>query len=174
MRIRLDRIQDEPFRWEESRRIEALELERSELTALSEIGWRGEVRRTSPGFFLRADLQYEQTLACSRCLKPLRQEVEGRLELLVLTEPQEVESEELELNEEDLGVLVIEDETLDTDPLLIEQLQLNVPMRSLCREDCRGLCPACGQDLNEAACNCAEPTDPRWDALAEMRERFGE
>ncbi len=66
-------------------------------------------------------------------------------------------------------------ETLETDPLLLEQLQLNVPMKPLCRPDCQGLCPTCGADRNEDACSCEERSaDPRWAALAALKSRLEE
>ena len=58
------------------------------------------------------------------------------------------------MHEQDLGELYLTEEILETDPILIEQLQLNVPMKPLCRPDCKGLCPDCGADLNEGACSC--------------------
>jgi uncharacterized protein len=66
----------------------------------------------------------------------------------------------------------VSEEILETEPVLIEQLQLNIPMKPLCRPDCAGLCPTCGADLNQGACACAKPADPRWDRLAALRERL--
>jgi uncharacterized protein len=77
---------------------------------------------------------------------------------------------EHELREEDVNVLEIPDETLDLDPILLEQLQLNIPMRALCRPECQGLCPVCGGNRNEAPCDCRQhDVDPRWAALAHLR-----
>ncbi len=79
---------------------------------------------------------------------------------------------ELELEEADLGVLYLKGEILDTDPILTEQIQLNVPMRQLCRQDCTGLCPQCGIDRNVESCDCEDVGDPRWDALTALRDRL--
>jgi uncharacterized protein len=69
-------------------------------------------------------------------------------------------------------VVFLEGEVFDTRPLLVEQLQLNVPMKPVCREDCRGLCPQCGADLSQGDCSCGgQPPDPRWAALAALRDR---
>jgi uncharacterized protein len=82
---------------------------------------------------------------------------------------------ERELLEEDLGLVVVAGEILETDPILIEQLQLNIPMKPLCRPDCKGLCPVCGADRNVTACSCAAPAgDVRWAALAAVKSRLGE
>ena len=64
-------------------------------------------------------------------------------------------------------------ELLATEPLVAEQVQLNLPTHPLCREDCRGLCPRCGANLNDGPCGCAEPPgDPRWAALAGLRDKM--
>ena len=60
------------------------------------------------------------------------------------------------LQAEDLGVVYVEDHELDTEPLLFEQVQINIPMKPLCRPECAGLCPHCGADLNAGACSCAD------------------
>jgi len=74
------------------------------------------------------------------------------------------------LHESDLGVLYVEGPVLETDPILVEQLQLNIPMKPLCRPDCPGLCPRCGADLNLGSCECTAPTgDSRWAALSVLR-----
>ena len=88
----------------------------------------------------------------------------------ILVDGHRHEAGERELDEDDLGVLHLEEEVLDTRPILLEQLQLNIPMKPLCRPDCQGLCPQCGADLNLGACGCGErQVDPRWAALAALK-----
>jgi len=54
-----------------------------------------------------------------------------------------------------------------------EQVFLSLPARSLCGEDCKGLCPRCGKNLNSESCNCdAAPADPRWSALSDLASRM--
>jgi uncharacterized protein len=175
MQIWLDQVREEPFNWDETRSVRPETLDRPELLALSPIHWRGQVVFADPGYFLRARLSYEQTLSCNRCLKPIVEPTESDIELLVLVERHPEAGGEHGLQERDLGTLFVQDEVLETDPILIEQLQLNVPMKPLCRADCKGLCPECGADLNEGACSCGETTtDPRWAALAALKSRFEE
>ena len=60
---------------------------------------------------------------------------------------------------------------LDLEPMVREVILLEAPSTPLCREDCQGLCPTCGIDLNTATCNCeAAPVDLRWDALDQLRD----
>jgi uncharacterized protein len=57
--------------------------------------------------------------------------------------------------------------------VLREQVLLAVPLRAICREDCKGLCPQCGANLNEKRCSCAEPVeDPRWSGLKDLRGKL--
>ena len=174
MRIRLDDVRREPFSWAETVEVPAASLEREELAALSPVAWRGRIAWADPAFHLRARARYEQTLRCDRCLREYSEPAESELELMVPDEEEPGDGER-ELSAEDLGVVHAVGGVLDTRPLLVEQLQLNVPMRPLCREDCRGLCPACGVNRNLEACECRDETvDPRWAALAELRGRLPE
>jgi len=173
MQIWLDQVRDEPFNWDETQSISPATLERPELIALGPVTWKGQVIHADPGYFLRARLSYEQTLCCIRCLKPIVERSAPDVELMILVERGPGGAGEHELREQDLGVLYLEEEVLETDPILIEQLQLNVPMKPLCRPDCQGLCPLCGIDRNVGSCACAEPTaDPRWAALAALKSRL--
>lgn len=172
MEIRLDQIGDEPLRWQETRSISVESLQRTQLLELGDIGWGGEIVRTNFGFLLSARVGYTQTLECPRCLGPSPVEVEAEIELLIQPKSKEPVVAELELEEADLGVLHLKGEILDTDPILTEQIQLNMPMRQLCRQDCTGLCPQCGIDRNVESCDCEDVGDPRWDALTALRDRL--
>ena len=175
MQIWLDQVREEPFNWEETKSVAPEALETPELAALSPIHWKGQVAFADPGYYLRARLDYEQTLSCDRCLKPIVEPVESDIELLVLVERNPGAAGEHELDERDLGILYNKGEVLETDPIFLEQLQLNIPMKPLCRPDCKGLCPQCGADRNDADCACEEQTaDPRWAALAALKSRLDE
>lgn len=174
MRIRLEEARHEPLRWSETVEVPVESLEREELASLSPVLWEGRMAYADPGFHFRARAEYRQTLRCARCLTEYVEPVAAELELLVL-EQDEPEEEEQELEEADLGVLYVDGPVLDTRPLLVEQIQLNVPMRPLCSEDCRGLCPQCGADLATGGCDCKdESVDSRWAALAALRDRLPE
>ena len=80
---------------------------------------------------------------------------------------------EVELEKDELGALIIEGEHLDTEPLIAEQILLEVPMKPLCSPECRGLCPRCGADRNVVPDCCEEPAgDERWEALGALRDRL--
>lgn len=182
MLIDLKRVREEPFAWSEELRLSLETLERPEVQGLSAVVCRGRVEFADPGFVLRAELAYEQTLVCDRCLEPLVEQILVPVELVVLVAgaadpavdadrgPEVVERE---LEERDLDVLSIDVEELDTETMVREQFQLNLPMKPLCSPTCLGLCARCGGNRNRGECQCAEEApDPRWAALAGLRDRF--
>ncbi|HTQ81364.1 MAG TPA: DUF177 domain-containing protein [Thermoanaerobaculia bacterium] len=175
----MDQVREEPCNWNETERITLEELDRPELLAVGPVAWRGQVVYADPGFFLRGHLSYDQTVSCNRCLTPIHEPVSAEVELMILVErPAGGGSHggsEHELKEEDLGTLTLEGEILDTHPIILEQVQLNVPMKPLCRPDCQGLCPVCGIDRNTGSCSCEERTaDTRWAPLAALKGRLTE
>ena len=177
MKVRLDRLGDEPFAWQEALELSHEDLEHPDLTGLSEIRCRGRIGRTTTGFLLELALSYEQTLACTRCLGESASRVDAQVDLAVEVDDEKARrgepADDYELAHEDLGVLVLPAPQLDTRPLVVEQVELHVPMKWLCREECAGLCPECGADLNAGKCDCEPAADPRWAALARLKEKSG-
>ncbi len=176
MKVRLDRLGDEPYIWQEALALSRDDLGHPDVIALSEVAASGSVSLAVPGFHLHVSLSYEQTLACTRCLGEITSPVETRFDLLVTVEGEDGSEElvgERQLAGDDLGTLALPSPLLDTRPLIVEQMQLNVPMKSLCREDCAGLCADCGADLNAGPCECRPAADPRWAALAKLQDGSG-
>ena len=98
-------------------------------------------------------------LSCSRCIEPFEVPFEAEFDLQYLSETANQGEGERELADEDLGTAFYRDGTLDIAELLREQFQLTLPMKPLCDDACRGLCPECGASLNRADCGCA----PKWE-----------
>ena len=170
MKIRLDKIGVEPQRWRETLSIPAAQLNRTQLLELHPVSWSGQIWSDHPGYRLAAEFSYEQVVACDRCLSPINQDVDGDLQLILMTNAPQPTEEEIELAAEDLEILYLDGDEIDPESLLIEQLQLSVPMRAICREDCQGLCPDCGSNRNLEQCGCEEARiDPRWEALRGLK-----
>lgn len=119
----------------------------------SDITLKGAIVRFGGALTLDAVLEGCYTTSCSRCLKP----VSVRFELS-LDEP---------LNGEEAEEGVLSDNHLCEFDLLVQHAVLSqLPMTVLCGQDCKGLCPTCGKNLNEGACDCKEDDwDPRFDIL---------
>lgn len=170
MKIHLQRVRREPFRFAETLDVSPKMLERDEVLAIGPVEWSGKVVWADPGYYLTGRLEYDQTLSCDRCLEPITERRLSDVEVLLLVDAPRPMSGEHELSEEDLGILHLDDEVFDTWPLVVEQLQLDVPMKPVCRPDCKGLCPVCGADRNAGDCGCDTRTvDPRWAALEKLR-----
>ena len=171
MRILLDRIEAEPTQWQEAVDIPPAELDEHDLLELGQISWQGRVWKGKPGYRLEARLSYWQKIACVRCLTAVEQAVDSEVKLVILTEDSSPDVDEVELTADDLDVLYLKGVELDTDPILREQLQLNIPMRLLCDEECQGLCPNCGTNRNLDSCDCeTTPMDPRWQVLRGLKQ----
>ena len=173
MRIRLERARVEPLQWQESIELSAAELGLEPEVEVSPVAVRGTLTWAAPSYLFAARLAYRQTVPCDRCLAAVTEALDYQVELLVETRPEAAgEAGEHELAGEELGVLAVAGEELDTRAVVVEQVELNLPTHPLCREDCAGLCPVCGQSLNDAdpeEHRHDEGGDPRWAKLRELR-----
>ena len=104
--------------------------------------------------YLRGRLRIECELSCARCGENIPFAVDESLELLMTRGEDDVTVEDLELNPEDLNLGYYEDNEIYLDDLLREQIILALPIRPICKESCRGLCPLCGANRNETECHC--------------------
>ncbi len=108
---------------------------------------------------------------CCRCLTPVEEPLRADVKLLV--QRRQASEDELEAVAEDDLIRIVDPGTREINLVdrLRDSLALELPMRVHCRDDCKGLCPQCGVNLNEGECDCGEATaDPRWDALARLRD----
>jgi uncharacterized protein len=121
----------------------------------------------------RAETRLE--LDCSRCVEPFEMPVDTKFELRYVPQSENAGDGEREVSEDDLTTAFYREGTLDLIELLREQFQLVLPMKPLCAEACRGLCPVCGANLNRAECGHT-PTweDPRLAPLKGLLNRHKE
>ncbi|PMQ00907.1 MAG: hypothetical protein CBR30_08695 [Dictyoglomus sp. NZ13-RE01] len=118
-------------------------------------------------------------LTCSRCLKEFTYNIDVDVEEVYLWDlpilrnisPSEAE---VELTEEDFK-FVLEKEILDLDPLVEDNVRISIPIKPLCKPDCKGLCPVCGHDLNLGPCEHVGEinVDPRWEPLTKILKKGG-
>ena len=127
---------------------------------------------------VRGRLSARLGLQCGRCLEPFELPVDQELDLFYLPHRPDaaVEGEEEEddvgLSDHDMVVAFYRGGELDLGQMVREQFFLAVPMKHLCRQDCAGLCPACGANRNQVACQCVvEDTDPRLVPLKKLLDR---
>ena len=117
-----------------------------------------DLESVSDGILATGSVTARWRSECRRCLADVADEAVGGFQELF--EPQAREGETYPLRHEHV----------DLEPLARETLLLELPLAPLCREDCRGLCPSCGADLNQGQCACVRvERDPRWAALDALR-----
>jgi uncharacterized protein len=120
---------------------------------------------------LRAHIVGDFEMLCARCLQPVGQHVDQRFDLIFRPAGADSDQAERSISEAETEIGYYETSGLLLEDAVREQVLLSLPDRSLCQEDCKGLCPHCGTNLNETTCNCGEQiVDPRWGAL----QGFGE
>ena len=121
----------------------------------------GQVRNTAD--VLELDMTARTTLdaMCDRCGKEFLQEKEISYSCML--------AEELQ-NEENDEIVLLEDGKVDVGDLARTAFILGMDTKTLCSEDCKGLCPRCGADLNLGPCSCKKETDPRLAVLAKLLE----
>ena len=121
-------------------------------------------------------LRTEVGVACARCLEPARAGVEGEMRYIfsLRRDERRQEAEEGPDGEEEMIILDSWEDEIDLRQLIWEVLITSLPGAVLCSDDCRGLCPQCGADLNEGPCGCGkESRDPRFDVLKNFMEDNG-
>ncbi len=143
---------------------------------------KGTVRRDQ-GTTVVLDVTVTSTLEmpCSRCLEPFTVPVNAHVETrfvpagdLAKVTAETVKSGEIEDDVEDqvLGLAEYRDESIDLGHVVLEQFVLALPMKPLCQDECRGLCPVCGSNRNREACECKQEwIDPRLAALADLKKQ---
>jgi uncharacterized protein len=139
--------------------------EAADAVPMAEVHATGRVSKAGPGrYYWSGEIEGTAVGACRRCLNELRLPVRGEVHLLF------VEAGDQEIGDDpDAFQLQPRATAVDLRSAVREQWLLNAPEFALCRDDCKGLCPRCGADLNAGPCSCPPETDSRWDALRTVR-----
>ncbi len=129
----------------------------------------GEITNTAGYMRMALSASIPYATACARCLRPVSGSFSFRFEKTVA--PAKLVEDIREEDRDDY--VIVYNGFLDVDEELYEMLILEFPAKLLCREDCAGLCPRCGKDLNDGPCSCEEKeVDPRLAPLAELLKKF--
>ncbi len=154
----------------------AEELGRDELAGLGSVGIEVKV---GPGHLEReydADgtVTFTADLECSRCAEPYPFANPSAFHVRFRPRPEASTDEEVEIaTEDELDVEFYSEPVIPLRELALEQVQLSIPMKPLCDENCLGLCPTCGVNRTREQCSCSEPVaDERWGALKDLREEL--
>ena len=168
--LSLDAVLDEPLPFAFELYFSTAGLDREPLLEISPVRLEGEISRIEKGFAFNARIAYGGRLECSRCLASYPFQTREDFSLVLAKRPPAAGGE-ISLEGEDFDAYFYDEPVLPVAPIAEERIQMSVPMKPLCREECRGLCPLCGEDLNAADCGCAlETADPRWEALRQLKK----
>jgi uncharacterized protein len=123
---------------------------------------RGQVRNAAGALMLEGEASTVLSLLCDRCGKPFEREKTVPFSTLLATELEDEDSDD---------ILLLNGAELDMDEVASTAFILAMDTKNLCFEDCRGICPGCGVDLNEENCRCRPETDPRLAALKQLLDK---
>jgi len=122
---------------------------------------------------VRAHYAGDFEMECARCVEPVRMPLEGYFDLIFRPQEADADSGERAITVDETEIGYYEKSGLLLEDVVREQVLLSLPGRALCQPDCKGLCPRCGQNLNQAVCSCEDtPADPRWNALAGLADKL--
>jgi uncharacterized protein len=170
MTISLEAASAEPLTFDFELRLPLETLDREPLVEITPVRFAGQVAPIEAGYSLIGDLAWGGKLECSRCLAPYDFTSDEGFSLVLYPHKAGAPAEQ-ELGRDELDVYFYDQPEVPVVPIVEERIQMAVPMKPLCREDCRGLCAQCGADLNQGDCGCrTETIDPRWEALQKLKK----
>ncbi|MCK4911997.1 MAG: DUF177 domain-containing protein [Thermodesulfovibrionales bacterium] len=131
------------------------------------------VQEVAGEFLVKGNVSASMELTCGRCLKEFKKDLALAIDLVYSrTNEAEGEGKDHEVTAGELNTGFITGDELDLAEVVSEQLMLSMPMRPLCEEGCKGICPKCGADLNEKECGCeTRSIDPRFQVLKEYLKK---
>ncbi len=131
-----------------------------------------DIHKDKDRFHLTGGVRATLQLPCSRCLEPFAMPVDASFDLRYEPRQDTSSARETEVREDDFSTAYYDDQQVDLRQLMSEQFHLAAPMKPLCVEGCRGLCPQCGGNLNRETCACAVGwQDPRLAPLKGLVSR---
>lgn len=125
-----------------------------------DIMFKGDFFKVDDSIELNATIRYTYKEVCARCLKEFMNTIETQFTACI-TDNEVEDSEEINI--------ILHDNSIDIDKAIKQVIYLSIPMKSLCSEDCKGICPKCGANLNIEECDCENNSiDPRLEELKKL------
>ncbi len=122
---------------------------------------------------LRGNFAGRFEVPCARCVEPVEIPLAGDFDLIFRPVGVDAGGPERAISAQETEIGYYQGDSLLLEDVLREQVLLSLPVRTLCKPDCKGLCPRCGRNRNQEPCSCeAGPADPRWEALSGLRGRI--
>jgi uncharacterized protein len=126
-----------------------------------------------PDIRVRADYSGRFEVHCARCVEPVEHALERSFDLLYRPIGVDANGAERAISTSETEIGYYNGDGLVLEDVLREQVLLSLPEKTLCRADCKGLCPGCGRNLNTEQCSCeSTEADTRWNALSDLRSKI--
>jgi uncharacterized protein len=144
---------------------EAVEFEKRSAPVKAQL----RIEKLGTEIIVSGSLHTEVPLQCSRCLKDFSHIISVPVDVVYHPLDELKGEDHYEVKNEELDTDFYAGEEMELNSLLQEQIDLNIPMKPLCSDFCKGICPVCGTDLNTDNCTCQDrKTDPRFEGLKKL------
>jgi uncharacterized protein len=169
MRLDLGRIRSAHERYEKRYDPEAFRAD-VQYRVVDPVTLMFDIHKDDQRFRLEGSVRSTLELTCSRCLEAFRWTVDEPFELTYEPRSAQIADAEREIADEDFSTAVYDNDEIDLEQLIRERFEMSLPMKPLCRPDCKGLCQVCGINLNRGICACKNTwEDPRLAALKKLK-----
>lgn len=149
----------------------SLDFHSGEFTQLGPLEVRATAELVEGQIRIHGHMDTQLEMVCARCLEPVTEDLSRDFDLFYSPLATVAREEEVRLKPADTELAFFNGDGLFLADVLAEQVNLAIPMKVICRGDCRGLCPHCGMNLNAEECRCeAHPPDPRLAPLARFKQ----
>lgn len=166
MKIELREITEFPAEFSQKIDSSDLAADFSETPLVNGVQLDVTIHKTDEEYLLNGVCSAEVEFECARCLEPAHIILSGDISVIAVQPGAEHPDK---FSGEDDVVQLNEKEELSLDEQIRQAIASDIPMKPLCREDCKGLCPKCGVNRNTTQCDCdTRPADSRWDGLRDI------
>ena len=145
-----------------------------EVKFVGEVKLHLAIQKANEAYFCQGEVTATLTLECSRCLESFERTVSQATDFVACAAESLAVRDPRAIDDELYVILKGTDMRVDVSEPVRQALFLSLDMKPLCSEGCLGLCPVCGQNLNEQTCDCrTETVDPRWEGLKNLKGLAG-
>jgi len=172
MILSLNRFRSPVERVERTFEAAAFDLGDGDFRVVAPVELAADIHKDGRKFRLAGTVRTTLETPCGRCLEAFTIPVDAAFDLMFLPHSDASDDGEKQLDDDDVGVSFYTDDQINLGDVMSEQFYLAMPMKPLCRVDCKGLCAICGTNRNVTACECKQEwIDPRLEALRNLRDR---
>ncbi len=172
MIVDLTKLENSQIEFELSIKPDEIEFDNEFVSAKEDVKFDGKLSNQAAWALIEGEISTKLDIACGRCLESVKTPVNFEFEAAFINAKRLTDDVDMELEAEGLDVSILVGHKIDLVDVAQERVMLSIPSQTLCKQDCKGLCPECGANKNSKACNCDEKAiDSRWSALSEIKHK---